>query len=77
MGNCTITIHLTGSHHNRRYLADANRMAAKFVDDLKAQGHNVEHASFTHGGREDLLDSGCWTRSPGVDEEYVRQDTAS
>jgi hypothetical protein len=55
MGNCTITIHLTGSHHNKKHPKDANRMAQKFVDDLVTAGHNVEHASFTHGGRDDLL----------------------
>jgi hypothetical protein len=55
MGNCTIVIHLTGAHHNPVYPNDANRMAARFADELKRAGHNVEHASFTHGGREDLI----------------------
>lgn len=63
MGNCTIVVHLTGSHHNEDNPSDANRMAAAFVDKLKAAGHNVEHASITHGGREDLLSSTSYTRS--------------
>jgi len=63
MGSCTITVHLTGSHHNKKNPKDANRMAAKFVDELKAAGHYVEHASFTSGGREDLLNEGCFTRA--------------
>ena len=61
MGHCTITVHLTGSHHNK-HPKDANHMAAKFVDELKAAGHHVEHASFTSGGREDLLDPHTHTR---------------
>jgi hypothetical protein len=66
MGNCTITIHLIGSHHNENNPNDANRMAAAFADELKRAGHNVEHASITHGGREDLLDPGCYTRACGL-----------
>lgn len=62
MGNCTITIHLTGSHHNDDYHKDANRMSVRFVEELMAAGHHVEGASFTSGGREDLLSSTCWTR---------------
>lgn len=69
MGNCTITVHLTGSHHNKKNPKDANRMAATFVDELKAAGHNVEHASFTHGGREDLLDSSSFTRAAPHDAD--------
>lgn len=63
MGNWTITIHGVGSHHNPEVPTDANRMTAKFVDELKAAGHNVEGASFTHGGREDLLSSTSYTRA--------------
>ncbi|MGY3393458.1 glucan phosphoethanolaminetransferase (alkaline phosphatase superfamily) [Bradyrhizobium sp. USDA 3311] len=67
MGNCTLVVHLTGSHHNRKN-RDANRMAAKFVDELKAAGHNVEHASFTSGGREDLLNEYTGTRAAPHDD---------
>jgi len=52
MGNWAITIIGTGAHHNKDYPQDANKMAEKFVDDLKAAGHIVEFATFTHGGRE-------------------------
>lgn len=63
MGNCTIVVHLTGPHHNRKNPGDANRIAARFVDQLKEAGHTVEHASFTSGGREDLLDPSSFTRA--------------
>ena len=69
MGNCTITVHLTGSHHNKKNSTDANRMAAKFADDLKAAGHNVEHCSITHGGRTDLLDPNCMERTGAWDKD--------
>jgi hypothetical protein len=55
MGNWTITIHGTGIHHNRETPADANRMAKAFVSELIKKGHSVEGATFTHGGRDDLL----------------------
>src|SRR5258707_423550 len=63
MGNWTITIHGISCHHNEALEADANRLAAKFADELRAAGHNVEHASFTHGGREDLLSASSHTRT--------------
>lgn len=63
MGNWTITIHGIGCHHNEDLASDANCMAAQFTDKLKAAGHNIEHASFTHGGREDLLSSTSYTRA--------------
>ena len=59
MGNWAITIIGTGAHHNKDYPQDANKMAEKFVDDLKAAGHIVESATFTHGGRE------VFTPTPG------------
>jgi hypothetical protein len=54
MGNWSIVIHGTGSHNNTNNPEDANRMTAKFVDDLKAKGHSVQSALFTTGGTEDL-----------------------
>lgn len=54
MGNWNITIRGVGSHHNRNHPADADRMAAKFVQDLKAAGHNVVGATITHGGETDI-----------------------
>lgn len=56
MGHCTITVHLIGPHHNSKHNThDANRMAERFVDELKTAGHKVEHASITYGARDDLL----------------------
>lgn len=56
MGNWNISINGVGAHHNKKLAADANRLAAKFVADLKAAGHSVSHASFTYGGAENILD---------------------
>lgn len=56
MGSWNITIRGTGCHHNKNTASDANRMAAKFVKELKAAGHQVTAASFTHGGEDDLTD---------------------
>lgn len=54
MGNWNITVRGMGSHHNKKYAKDANRMAAKFVQDLKDAGHSVASASFTHGAEDDI-----------------------
>jgi hypothetical protein len=55
MGNWNISIRGVGCHHNKNLKEDANRMAVKFVRDLKAAGHTIESAEITHGGKEDLL----------------------
>lgn len=56
MGNWAIVIRGVGVHHNGdRLPEDANRMAAGFVETLKAAGHSVTEASFTHGGCDYLL----------------------
>ncbi len=55
MGNWNITIRGVGCHHNKNLTTDANRMAAEFVDKLKAAGHCIVAASFTYGA-EDKLD---------------------
>lgn len=52
MGNCLISIHVTGSHHNGQ-VRDIDQMAGKFVDDLK-RSHSVTHASIVSGGEYDL-----------------------
>ncbi len=57
MGNWAIVIRGVGSHHNKAYDADANRMAAEFVVKLRDAGHHVEAASFTHGS-EDVITNG-------------------
>lgn len=57
MGNWNINIQGIGAHHNTNpeYPKDANKMAAAFVQQLRDAGHVVESASFTHGGKEDLV----------------------
>lgn len=49
MGNWHISIEGLGSHHNHENLYDANRMAHRFVEELRAQGYTVTRASFTYG----------------------------
>ena len=57
MGQWVIEIHGTGSHHNRDYPQDANRMAAGFVEQLGLAGHTVTRATITYGGEEDVTDA--------------------
>lgn len=54
MGNWNITVRGVGCHHNKKLAEDANRMAAKFVADLKKAGHTVAAASFTYGSEDDI-----------------------
>ncbi|HEY8094606.1 MAG TPA: hypothetical protein VIE65_00735 [Methylobacter sp.] len=54
MGNWNITIRGVGVHHNKKLQKDANRMAAKFVHELREAGHHIVSASFTHGGEDDI-----------------------
>lgn len=61
MGNCLISIHVTGSHHNG-LRTDIDQMAGDFVEHLKAKGHNVTTAKIVSGGEQDLIDPG--TRYP-------------
>lgn len=63
MGNCSMTIHAVGSHHNTGLDHDINKMFARFVDELKAKGHSITHAVLHHGGTEDMLDDKTATRS--------------
>lgn len=53
MGNWNISITGVGVHHNDKP-GDADRIAQEAVDRLKAAGHSITHASFTHGGGVDL-----------------------
>lgn len=59
MGRWRIVIDGHGVHHNGDLLPqDANRMAAAFVEALRAKGHEVEAASFElepSANVEDLL----------------------
>ena len=57
MGNWAINIQGVGSHHNKANPSDANRLARKLVKELKAAGHHIERADFTHGAKEDLTDA--------------------
>jgi hypothetical protein len=52
MSHRTITIHLT--HNSEGDQKHASQMAAKFVDDLKAAGHHIKHASISSLEHEDL-----------------------
>ena len=54
MGNCVIEVHVTGTHHNG-HCADVDQIAARFVDELKAEGQNVTAAFLVSGGEYDLL----------------------
>jgi len=70
MGNWNINIQGVGSHHNKEYPQDANRMAQDFVKALKAAGHHIETATFTHGGKDDLMPQ--IERQVVVGDEYTR-----
>ena len=53
MGMCLISIHATGSHHNKKNY-DINVMAAQFVKELRKAGHSVTFATVNYGG-EDII----------------------
>lgn len=55
MGNYTITIRGVGPHHNGQHF-DAEQVAAKAVDALKAAGHSIIGAEMTYGGVEVIED---------------------
>jgi hypothetical protein len=57
MGNCLISVHATGAHHNG-LKSDLDQMAADFVQKLKAAGHNVTGATILTGGEYDLQSAG-------------------
>ena len=58
MGQWNLTVIGSGVYHNGdRLPEDVNRMFAKFVEDLKAAGHDIEHASMTFGGRDLVVHS--------------------
>lgn len=56
MGNWNMSIIGTGAHHNANNPGDADRVLSETVKKLKDAGHNVEHASITHGGRDTIVD---------------------
>jgi hypothetical protein len=49
MGNWHISIKGTGVHHNRTE-KDADVLASRFVEALRAAGHTVHNADITAGG---------------------------
>ena len=58
MGDWVITIQGIGCHHNgpnRANAYDADQMAREFVKLLWKAGHQIEHASFTSGAKDELL----------------------
>lgn len=57
MGNWNINIQGVGPHHNEKNVADAEKMAASFVTELRRMGHNVQVATFTSGSMEELGES--------------------
>jgi hypothetical protein len=52
MGNWHISIRGIGSHHNGKD-EDADRIAKRVVNELRAAGHTVDDASFTYGAYAD------------------------
>jgi hypothetical protein len=55
MGNWVLTIEGTGCHHNNNEAIDADLLAPKLVKQLQEQGQHIEHATFTSGGRKDVM----------------------
>ncbi len=53
-GPYTITVKGKGPHNND-LVHDADRTAARLVAELRAAGHEIEHASFTNGNERNLL----------------------
>lgn len=50
--NWNISIQGVGAHHNDNLPLDADKLARKFVQELKEAGHEIEHAEFTYGGKD-------------------------
>lgn len=55
MGNWVIHIEGTGAHHNSNAASDANEKAKEFVHELIGIGQSVESATFTAGGRDNVM----------------------
>lgn len=68
MGQWNISINGTGCHHNKKLATDANRMAAKLVEDLRVAGHDVRHATFVAGVEDDILDPQYLTNRDKLEE---------
>lgn len=57
MGNWNINIQGIGSHHTGNSAVDADAAAIELVATLRERGHQIESASFTHGGKMDLIEA--------------------
>jgi hypothetical protein len=55
MGNWVIHIEGTGCHHNGKEEIDVDLLAPKLVEQLLKQGQLVETATFTSGGRINVM----------------------
>lgn len=60
MGNWNITVRGVGCHHNQGLPTDADRMAARFVKELKDAGHSIASATITHGAETDVIEGGAY-----------------
>lgn len=54
MGDWVIIIEGTGMHDNADYSQDADKMMARFVEELKVASQEIESATFTSGQRKIL-----------------------
>jgi hypothetical protein len=54
VGNCAISIVVSGENHNGKR-TDIDQMAADFIEHLKAKGHTVIAAHLVSGVEFDLL----------------------
>lgn len=50
MGNNAIIVRTVGCHHNGRADIDAEQIAKRFVDELRAAGHSILTATVESGG---------------------------
>jgi len=65
MGNWNINIQGVGCHHNTNNPTDANLLTEDFIKRLKAAGHWIEHANFTHGGKDYAVEASVTTVESG------------
>ncbi len=65
MGNWNITVQGIGCHHNGKPEIDADLLASEFVKNLIQAGQDIEVATFTSGGRTNILPA-PWTRWEAV-----------
>lgn len=55
MGNWNINIQGVGCHHNTNHETDADKIAQDLVDKLVEAGQHIENATFTSGGKTQLV----------------------